>query len=185
MATIELHKTNIPDLFVVATKRFGDDRGWFTETWAQNSFAIAGIETDWVQDNHSMSKGAGTLRGLHYQAPPHAQAKLVRCTHGRIWDVAVDFRPNSPTYLQYYAIELSSNDLQQLFIPAGFLHGFVTLEPNSEIQYKCSTPYVPESDRAICWSDPLIDIKWPIDYAPTLSPKDASAPLVADVQSPF
>lgn len=132
-----------------------------------------------------MSSAVGTLRGLHYQKPPHAQAKLVRCTRGKVWDVAVDFRPQSPTYLQYFGIELEPQSGTQLFIPAGFLHGFVTLEPDSELQYKCSAPYAPESDGAIRWNDPDIGIEWPLEGDPVLSAKDEAAPFTSDTASPF
>lgn len=132
-----------------------------------------------------MSSAVGTLRGLHYQKPPHAQAKLVRCTRGKVWDVAVDFRPQSPTYLQYFGIELEPQSGTQLFIPAGFLHGFVTLEPDSELQYKCSAPYAPESDGAIRWDDPDIGIEWPLEGDPVLSAKDEAAPFTSDTASPF
>ena len=177
--------TPIPDLVTIEPKRFGDDRGWFCETWSADRFASAGIDRSWVQDNHSMSSATGTLRGLHFQSPPHAQAKLVRCTHGKIWDVAVDFRPGSSTYLQYFGVELSPADGRQLFVPEGFLHGFVTLEPNCEIQYKCSALYAPEADGVIRWDDPTIGIDWPLGGPPILSAKDAAAPTIADQPSPF
>ncbi|ALE17875.1 dTDP-4-dehydrorhamnose 3,5-epimerase [Altererythrobacter epoxidivorans] len=182
---MQVRQTPIDGLLMIEPARFGDDRGWFEETWNAQRYAAAGIGCDWVQDNHSMSSAVGTLRGLHYQKPPNAQAKLVRCTRGKIWDVAVDYRPQSPTYLKYFGIELDPQSGTQLFIPSGFLHGFVTLEPNSELQYKCSAPYAPESDGAIRWNDPDIGIDWPLEGDPVLSAKDEAAPLTSDVASPF
>lgn len=177
--------TPIEGLLIIEPARFGDERGWFSETWNAQRFAAAGIECEWVQDNHSMSSAVGTLRGLHYQKPPNAQAKLVRCTRGKIWDVAVDYRPQSPTYLKYFGIELEPQSGTQLFIPSGFLHGFVTLEPDSEIQYKCDAFYAPEADAAIRWNDPDIGIDWPLDADPILSAKDEAAPFTSDTASPF
>lgn len=177
--------TPIEGLLIIEPARFGDERGWFSETWNAQRFAASGIGCDWVQDNHSMSSAVGTLRGLHYQKPPNAQAKLVRCTRGKIWDVAVDYRPQSPTYLKYFGIELEPQSGTQLFIPSGFLHGFVTLEPDSEIQYKCDAFYAPEADAAIRWNDPDIGIDWPLDADPILSAKDEAAPFTSDTASPF
>lgn len=177
--------TAIPDVIVVQPRRFGDARGWFCESWHAGKFAEGGIDLDWVQDNHSLSAEAGTLRGLHYQRPPHAQAKLVRCTRGAIWDVTVDFRKDSPTYLRYVGLELDEENMLQLFVPAGFLHGFVTLAPDSEVQYKCSAPYVPECDAGVRWDDPAIGIDWPLGGPPVLSDKDAKAPCVSAIESPF
>lgn len=175
----------IDGLAAITPRRFGDDRGWFSESWNAGAFREAGIAIEWVQDNHSYSAEKGTLRGLHYQTPPHAQYKLVRCTRGAIWDVAVDFRKGSPTYLQHFGVELTATNGTQLLVPAGFLHGFVTLEDHCEVQYKCSAPYAPDCDAAIRWDDPALGIDWPLDGAPVLSAKDAAAPLVADTTSPF
>ena len=182
---MKISGTPIEGLLIIEPARFGDERGWFSETWNAQRFAAAGIECEWVQDNHSMSSAVGTLRGLHYQKPPNAQAKLVRCTRGKIWDVAVDYRPQSPTYLKYFGIELEPQSGTQLFIPSGFLHGFVTLEPDSEIQYKCDAFYAPEADAAIRWNDPDIGIDWPLDANPILSAKDEAAPFTSDTASPF
>ena len=144
----------------------------------------AGLGIDFVQDNHSMSEKTGTLRGLHFQAPPHAQAKLVRCGRGRLFDVAVDIRRGSPTYGQWVGGELSFENGRQLLIPEGFLHGFVTLEPMTEIIYKCSHGYAPEADGSVHWDSCGID--WPLDVAtPVLSDKDKAAPTLADFDSPF
>ena len=175
----------IDGLAAITPRRFGDDRGWFSESWNAGAFRKAGIAIEWVQDNHSYSAEKGTLRGLHYQTPAHAQDKLVRCTRGAIWDVAVDFRKGSPTYLRHFGMELTAANGTQLLVPAGFLHGFVTLEDHCEVQYKCSAPYAPDCDAAIRWDDPALGIDWPLDGAPVLSAKDAAAPLVADTTSPF
>jgi dTDP-4-dehydrorhamnose 3,5-epimerase len=175
----------IDGLAVITPRRFGDDRGWFSESWNAGAFRDAGLAIEWVQDNHSYSAEKGTLRGLHYQTPPHAQDKLVRCTRGAIWDVAVDFRKDSPTYLRHFGVELTAANGTQLLVPAGFLHGFVTLEDQCEVQYKCSAPYAPDCDAAIRWDDPALGIDWPLHGAPVMSDKDAAAPLVADTTSPF
>ena len=177
--------TALPNVILIEPAKFGDERGWFTESWHAEKFALGGIETQWVQDNHSLSGEPGTLRGLHYQTPPHAQAKLIRCTRGAIWDVAVDFRRSSPTYLRHVGVRLDAASMHQLYVPAGFLHGFVTLEPDTEVQYKCSAGYAPHSDAVVRWDDPDIAIDWPLAAAPILSDKDAAAPLVSSVVSPF
>lgn len=182
---LKIHKTSLEGVVLITPRRFGDDRGWFSESWKAAAHADAGLDFYWVQDNHSFSAQQGTLRGLHYQAPPHAQDKLLRCTRGRIWDVAVDYRKGSPTYLQHVGVELTADNGCQLLVPAGFLHGFVTLEPDCEVQYKCSAPYAPECDAGVRWDDPDIAIDWPISGEPHLSDKDAVAPLVSDSQSPF
>lgn len=182
---MEVHNTRIDGVKLIAPRKFGDARGWFVETWNAKAFADAGITTRWVQDNHSMSAETGTLRGLHYQTPPHAQDKLVRCTSGAIFDVAVDFRKNSPTYLQHVTAELSADNGHQLLVPAGFLHGFLTLTRDCEVQYKCSAFYAPDCDAAIRWDDPALAIEWPLDGPPQLSQKDADAPFVTDTSSPF
>lgn len=166
-------------------KRFGDHRGFFAETYSQRAYATLGVDADFVQDNHSLSAAVGTVRGLHFQAPPHAQAKLVRCGRGAIFDVAVDIRRGSPTYGRWAGYTLSAENGAQLYIPAGFAHGFATLEPNSEIVYKCSDYYAPETEGSLRWDDPDIGIDWPITSAPVLSEKDAAAPLLADFDSPF
>lgn len=182
---MEVRNTRLEGPKLLITKRFGDARGWFTETWNARAFADAQITIDWVQDNHSFSAEKGTLRGLHYQNPPHAQDKLIRCTRGAIWDVAVDFRAGSSTFLQHIAVELSAENGHQLLVPKGFLHGFLTLTPDCEVQYKCSDFYAPDCDSAIRWDDPDLAINWPIDFEPNLSDKDANAPFVADSTTPF
>ena len=182
---MQAFETELPGVLLLEPKRFGDDRGWFSESWNARQMADLGIDADWVQDNHSFSAGKGVLRGLHFQSPPHAQDKLVRCTRGSIFDVAVDYRKGSPTFLKWIARELTAENGHQLYVPAGFLHGFQTLTPDCEVQYKCSDFYAPDCDGAVRWDDPDIGVEWPILGQPTLSEKDAAAPLSADVNSPF
>lgn len=177
--------TVIPDVKRIIPQRFGDNRGFFAETYHRAKLADLGIEIDFVQDNHSLSAKAGTVRGLHFQAPPHAQAKLVRCGRGAIFDVAVDIRRGSPTYGQWVGTELSAENGHQLLVPAGFAHGFVTLQPDSEIIYKCSDYYAPDTEGAIRWDDPAIGIVWPLKGEAVLNERDAEAPLLAEFNSPF
>ncbi|WP_442046501.1 dTDP-4-dehydrorhamnose 3,5-epimerase [Novosphingobium sp. YAF33] len=172
---------------LIVPRRHGDDRGWFTEVYSEPTFAAEGIGCRFVQDNHSLSAPIFTLRGLHFQTPPRGQDKLVRCIRGRIFDVAVDVRKGSPTWGNWVGAELSAQNGHQLFIPIGFAHGFVTLEPDCEVTYKCSDTYVPDHDGGIRWDDPAIGIDWPIPagFVPELSPKDAVQPLLANFDSPF
>lgn len=173
-------------VLLINPKRFGDERGWFTEVYSKKKFSDLGIADEFVQDNHSLSAIVGTLRGLHFQTPPYAQAKLVRCIRGRIFDVAVDVRRNSPTYGQWVGAELSAENGKQLFIPVGFAHGFITLEPNTEVTYKVTNPYSAPNDGGILWGDPQIAINWPFMNAqPVISAKDEKQPLLADFDSPF
>ena len=179
-----VEETSLPGVLLIQPKRFGDQRGFFSESWNKRTFAKHGIEAEFVQDNHSLSATKGTVRGLHFQAPPHAQAKLVRCGHGRIFDVAVDIRKGSSTYGNWFGVELSFDNGKQLFVPEGFLHGFMTLEENSEIIYKCTDFYAPECDGAVRWDS--CGIEWPLSIAdPVLSEKDAVAPALADFKTPF
>lgn len=178
-----IEPSRLPDVVVLTPRRFGDARGWFSETWSRSALAEAGIDIDFVQDNHSFSAQMGTLRGLHFQAPPHAQDKLVRCTRGAIADVAVDIRLGSETYGAWVMTELSAENGKQLLIPKGFLHGFMTLTPDVEVQYKCSDTYAPECEGAVRWD--TVGIDWPLTIAPLLSAKDAAAPVFADLKSPF
>lgn len=182
---VEIRKTALPDVLLLVPRRFGDDRGWFSESWNRKTLRAAGLDLpEFVQDNHSLSHRPGTVRGLHYQAPPHAQGKLVRCGRGRLWDVAVDGRRGSPTYGQWAGAELSAENGHQLWIPAGFLHGFVSLEPDTEILYKCTDHYAPAYDGAVRFD--TLGIDWRIDPASAaLSPKDAAAPAFGDWTSPF
>lgn len=167
--------------------RFGDARGFFSESWNRKTLAAQGITLDFVQDNHSLSAQIGTIRGLHFQSPPHAQAKLVRCGRGCLLDVVVDIRRGSPTYGKWLGEELSDQNGRQLLIPAGFLHGFITRAPDTEIIYKCTDYYAPACDGAVRFDDPDIGIDWglPAGVAPILSDKDAAAPLLRDLASPF
>ena len=172
-------------LKLIKVRHHGDHRGFFAETYSRKRYADCGISLEFVQDNFSMSRDIGTLRGLHFQAPPHAQAKLVSCGRGAIFDVAVDIRNGSPTFGQWKGYELTEIYNDQLFVPIGFAHGFITLKPDSEILYKCSDYYAPETEGSVLWSDPDIGIKWPINEAPILSVKDQKAPLLKDFDSPF
>ena len=181
---MQIEQTALNGVVIVTPQRFGDARGWFSETWNATRMAVAGLDFDFVQDNHSMSAAVGTLRGLHYQRPPHAQDKLVRCTQGVIFDVAVDFRSGSATFGQWVGVELSAENGRQLLVPKGFLHGFVTRAANTEVQYKCTDVYAPDCDGAVRWDDPEIGIVWGV-AAPVLSAKDAAAPFLRDVVSPF
>lgn len=184
--TVTVEETSLPGLLVVTPARHGDERGFFSESWNRAALAEQGIDIDFVQDNHSLSQKAGTVRGLHFQAPPHAQAKLVRCGRGRLYDVAVDIRAGSPTFGKWVGVELSFENGKQILVPEGFLHGFVTLEPETEIIYKCSDYYAPESDGAVRYNDPEIGIDWGItpDQA-VISEKDAAAPLLSEIETPF
>jgi dTDP-4-dehydrorhamnose 3,5-epimerase len=182
---VNVQATAMAGLYVLKPRRFSDDRGWFEETWNAGALASAGIATVWKQDNHSLSLRKGTLRGLHYQAPPMAQDKLVRCSRGLIYDVAVDIRVGSSTYMQSFGIELSPENGLQLLIPKGFLHGFVTLSDASEVQYKCSETYAAACDRSVAWNDPDLAVNWQGIAQPILSAKDAAAPRLRDAASPF
>lgn len=181
---MRIEQTHLEGVVIVTPQRHGDARGFFSESWNKARMAQAGLDFDFVQDNHSLSATAGTLRGLHYQSPPHAQAKLVRCGRGALWDVAVDFRAGSPTFGKWVGVALTPENGCQLLIPAGFLHGFVTRAPDTEIIYKCTDYYAPECDGAVAWNDPDIGIDWGVE-APVLSDKDAAAPMLAAVPSPF
>jgi len=167
--------------------RFGDERGWFMETYNARHWQELGVAETFVQDNQSYSKAAGTVRGLHFQAPPHGQAKLVRCVRGRIRDVAVDVRAGSPTFGEWVGTVLDAEQGNQLFVPVGFAHGFVTLVADCEIAYKVSDYYDPASDGGIRWDDPEIAVSWnlPAGCEPILSAKDAALPFLADFDSPF
>ncbi|RLK07364.1 dTDP-4-dehydrorhamnose 3,5-epimerase [Ruegeria conchae] len=183
---MDIKLLDIPDIRLITPRRFGDHRGFFEETYNHDSFVNHGIETVFVQDNHSLSRSAGTVRGLHFQAPPRAQAKLVRCGRGRFFDVAVDIRRGSPTFGLWVGAELSFENGRMLLVPAGFAHGFMTLEPETEIVYKCSDTYAPETEGALRWDDPDIGINWPLDMAESkISDKDKAAPFLRDIESPF
>jgi len=183
---MRIERTALAGVLILTPKRHVDPRGFFCESWNARRLAEAGIGIDFVQDNHSMSLQAGTVRGLHYQAPPHAQAKLVRCGRGALFDVAVDIRRGSPTYGRWIGADLSFENGRQLFIPAGFLHGFVTRVPETEIIYKCSDYYEAACDGTVRFDDPDIGIDWGLGDAPALlSEKDRAATLLADFDTPF
>jgi dTDP-4-dehydrorhamnose 3,5-epimerase len=183
---VKVEQTELPGVVVLTPKRFGDERGFFSEVYNAAAYAGLGIDVTFVQDNHSLSRQVGVVRGLHFQAPPHAQDKLVRVGAGRVLDVAVDIRKGSPTYGRWVGVELSAEVGNQIFIPKGFLHGFATLAPDSELLYKCSDLYAPDCDGAVRFDDPDIGIDWGMDSrAAILSDKDASAPLLKDFDSPF
>ncbi|MBO9468073.1 dTDP-4-dehydrorhamnose 3,5-epimerase [Tropicibacter sp. R15_0] len=182
---MQVTETPLPGVFLLEPRRFGDDRGFFCESWNKARMAEAGLDYDFVQDNHSMSAQVGTVRGLHFQSPPHAQAKLVRCGRGVLFDVAVDIRKGSPTYGQWVGYELSFDNGKQLLIPEGFLHGFATRTPDTEIIYKCSDYYAPDCDGAVRFDCPDLGIDWGLSGDAVLSEKDAAAPVMADFDSPF
>lgn len=173
-------------LLVLCPKRFQDNRGWFSETWNAKRAASQGVDAQFCQDNQSLSRGRHTVRGLHFQAPPYAQAKLVRCPRGRIFDIAVDIRRESPTFGTWAGLELSAENGKQLFIPHGFAHGFITLEDDCEIAYKVDNYYSAEADGGIAWNDPEIGIDWGLgDTSPVLSDKDSALPLLAHLTIDF
>ncbi|MDN3019188.1 dTDP-4-dehydrorhamnose 3,5-epimerase [Paenibacillus sp. BSR1-1] len=178
-------ESSLQGVKIIEPKVFGDHRGWFMETYSVATFKEAGIGINFVQDNQSFSASKGTLRGLHYQLNPKAQIKLVRCTKGAIFDVAVDIRKGSPTFGKWFGIELSAENKRQLLIPKGFAHGFMTLTDDVEVQYKVDELYAPECDRGIIWNDPSIGIEWPIEITPVLSAKDEKAQLLADAENNF
>lgn len=177
-------KTDIEDVIIIEPRVFGDHRGWFTEAYSKEKFIELGIDIDFIQDNHSFSAQNGTLRGLHFQLNPKAQTKLVRCTKGKILDVAVDIREGSPTYKKWVAVELTEENKKQLLIPKGFAHGFLTLTDDVEVQYKVDEYYSPENDRSIRFDDSEIGVDWGIEN-PILSDKDLNAPLLKDSDANF
>lgn len=170
----------IPEVRLLTPARFADSRGWFSETWNQDRVAAAGIPGPFIQDNHSYSAAKGTVRGLHLQIAPAVQGKLVRCVRGAIWDVAVDLRTGSPSYGRYAAAELTAENGCQLWIPGGFLHGFCTLTPDTEVIYKVTAPYLREAERGVIWNDPDLALPWPVaPDAAVLSDKDRIMPRLA------
>lgn len=180
---MKLLPTHIPDLFVIEPRVFGDHRGYFFESYSKSVFEQAGIEAEFVQDNESFSS-AGVVRGLHFQAPPKAQGKLVRVQKGRVLDVVVDIRKGSPTYGEHFAIELSGENKKMLWIPPGFAHGFATLEDDTVFLYKCTDTYSPEHEGSILWNDDNLGINWQVK-SPKLSEKDQKGPKFVEFDSPF
>lgn len=183
---MQIEPLAIPDVKLITPKKFGDHRGFFSETYSRRAFEEAGLNLDFVQDNHSLSGEVGVLRGLHFQTPPHAQGKLVRVTRGGVLDVAVDIRQGSPWYGQHVAVELSADNWQQLWVPPGFAHGFVTREPNTEFLYKVTGLYAPECDSGLIWNDPALGIDWGIEASlAKLSDKDTKLGGFENFESPF
>jgi dTDP-4-dehydrorhamnose 3,5-epimerase len=183
---MKIESTKLPGLLLLVPQRHYDVRGNFFESWNKETLLKSGIDVDFVQENQSLSIKSGTIRGLHFQAPPFAQDKLVRCISGSLFDVAVDFRWGSPTFGKWLGIELNDADARQLFIPKGFLHGYVTRSPNTEILYKCSNHYKPEAEHCIHFADTDIAINWGIDVNDAiLSQKDQQAKSFAETRSPF
>jgi len=176
----------IPDVRLATPKKFGDDRGFFSETYNSKTFRAAGIDLDFVQDNHAFSTETWTLRGLHYQSPPYAQDKLVRVVRGSVLDVAVDIRRGSPTYGQHVSAVLTVEDWNQVLVPKGFAHAYLTLEPDTEVIYKVTDYYAPDHDCGLLWNDPDLAIDWPVgEDQVELSPKDRVQPLFKNFSSPF
>ena len=180
---MQIEHTTLPGVIILTPLRHGDARGFFSESWNKARMGEHGLHFDFVQDNHSLSQAVNTVRGLHFQSPPHAQAKLVRCGRGRLYDVAVDIRRGSPTYGQWAGVELTFENGKQLLIPDGFAHGFITREPDTEIIYKCTDYYAPDCDGAVAWDS--CGVEWGLTGDPVLSAKDAAAPALADFDSPF
>lgn len=184
--SLDVRPLAIPDVKLICPPKFGDHRGFFSETYSKRSLAEAGIALDFVQDNHSHSGPKGTMRGLHFQMPPFAQDKLVRVTRGAILDVAVDIRRGSPTYGQHVSALLSADNWHQLLVPIGFAHGFMTLEPDTEVLYKVTNVYAPDCDRGLLWNDPDLAIAWPApDTGAVLSDKDRNHPRLRDLVDVF
>lgn len=178
--------TDLPEVLVIEPRRHRDGRGFFCESWSRRAFEAAGLRIDFVQDNHSFSAPIGVVRGLHFQAPPMAQTKLISAPMGRIRDIVVDIRVGSPRYGRSVAVELSAESARQLLVPEGFLHGFATLAPNTHVFYKTSAPYSAEHEGAVLWRDEALALDWavaPQDAA--VSPKDGAAPSFAEFESPF
>ncbi|MCB9958526.1 MAG: dTDP-4-dehydrorhamnose 3,5-epimerase [Rhodospirillaceae bacterium] len=183
---LEVAPLAIPDVKLIRPVRHGDHRGYFSETYSRRALAEAGIATEFVQDNQALSAEAGTVRGLHFQVPPHAQAKLVRVLRGAIFDVAVDLRRGSPTYGQHVSAVLTAENWTQILVPVGFAHGLATIAPDTEVFYKVSAFYAPEHDLGLLWNDPALAIAWPVEAAAAiLSAKDKVQPRLADLPEHF
>ncbi len=183
---MNIQPTTLPDVFLITPKRFSDARGYFMETFRQDLFQDqTGAVVDFVQENQSLSAKANTIRGLHYQSPPHAQGKLVRCLQGGILDIAVDVRKNSPHYGKAIAVELTADNDKQLWVPAGFLHGFRTLTENTLVSYKCTSTYSHAHEGTVSWNDPELNIDWGTDSASEISERDANAMTFSDFKTPF
>lgn len=183
---MDVLRTEIPDVLILQPSRHADRRGFFSETYNRRLWVEAGVACDFVQDNHSLSARRGVVRGLHFQAPPMSQDKLIRCVRGAVFDVAVDLRGGSPTYGRWVGAELTADNWKQVFVPRGFAHGFMTLAPDTEVCYKVSQYYSPEHDRGIRFDDPDLAIDWHVAPAEVIvSQKDAQHPLLADLPEYF
>jgi len=184
---MQVQNTAIPDVKIIVTRKFGDERGFFSEVWSRKTWEAAGLPSyDWMQDNHAFSASPGVLRGLHFQTPPYAQAKLVRCPRGAVLDVAVDIRKDSPTFGRHVAVELSAENWRQLLVPRGFAHGYCTLVADCEVLYKVDNVYAPAHDAGLAWDDPALAIPWPeLDVPFQLSDKDRRHPTLDALDSPF
>ncbi len=183
---MKVERLAIPEVLLIEPRRFGDARGFFSETWKRGAFAAAGLGVDFVQDNHSLSREVGVVRGLHFQIPPQVQGKLVRVVRGAILDVAVDIRRNSPSFGRHVTAELSADNWRQLWVPPGFAHGFCTRQPATEVIYKVTAPYAPECDKGLAWDDPDLRIAWPVaPGAAILSDKDRCQPRLSDLPAWF
>ena len=183
---MQVEHLNIPDVRLLSPRKHGDRRGFFSETYNKKALAALGIYIDFVQDNHSCSADKGTVRGLHFQTPPFAQDKLVRVARGSVFDIAVDLRQGSPTYGRHAGAVLSAQAWNQILVPIGFAHGFMTLEPDTEVIYKVSNYYAPDHDKGLLWNDPALGINWPIaDDEAVFSEKDGKLPRLAELVTPF
>jgi dTDP-4-dehydrorhamnose 3,5-epimerase len=183
---VQIEATSIPEVLILKPKKHGDHRGFFSETYNGSELTKCGVVVNFIQDNHSLSDQAGTLRGLHYQAPPFAQDKLVRVIRGAILDIAVDIRRGSPTFGQYVSEIISAEEWNQIFVPKGFAHGFITLQDSTEVIYKVSDHYAPDSDFGVRWDDPQLNIDWTVPHGNiTLSEKDRNQPLLNEIEFPF
>ncbi len=177
-------ETELNGAYIIEPVVHKDHRGFFLESYSRKVFEDAGIRADFLQDNHSLSKQKGVIRGLHFQNPPHAQSKLIRVVKGSIYDVIVDLRKKSPTYGKWFPVEISADNFKMLFVPTGFAHGFCTLEENTEVIYKVDAFYAPDSDAGIRWNDPDLKISWPVTD-PVISEKDKSLPFLRDIENQF
>jgi len=174
---MQIERLAIPEVLLITPPKFADNRGWFSESWNAGKLAVQGFNEKFVQDNHSYSASAGTIRGLHCQVAPNVQGKLVRVVRGAIWDVAVDIRKGSPTYGKWVAAEITAENWKQIWVPGGFLHGFCTLQPDTEVIYKVTAPYDKAAERAVIWDDPRLAVAWPVAAgSEALSDKDRAAP---------
>jgi dTDP-4-dehydrorhamnose 3,5-epimerase len=182
---MQITSLEIPEVRLIAAVKHGDHRGFFSETYSKPALAAAGIAADFVQDNHSLSATPGTVRGLHFQAPPRAQAKLLRVVRGAVFDVAVDLRWGSPSYGRHVSAVISAEAWNQIYVPAGFAHGFCTLEPATEVLYKVSDVYAPEAEGGLLWNDPELAIDWPAGAGAVLSERDRTWPRLRDLARVF